>query len=171
MVLELVLLEHPRKIQRRFDEDTRCCIIIVFRAKHFEKFEIFGDVVNSNISTRIIGYSTVLSDLGLILVLSWSCLDLDLKDLELDLLEHPKKIQIRFDEDTRCCIIVVFRAKHFEKFKIFGYVVNLNIFTRIFGYSTVLSDLGLVLILSWSCLDLDLKDRKLDLLEHPKKIR
>jgi hypothetical protein len=62
---------------------------LFFRAKHFEKFEIFEDVANSNIFTRIFRYPTVLSDLGLDLDLK----DLELIDLELVLLEHPKKIQ------------------------------------------------------------------------------
>jgi hypothetical protein len=30
-----------------------------------------------------------------------------------------------------------FRVNHFEKIKLFGDVVNSNIFARIFGYSTV----------------------------------
>jgi hypothetical protein len=108
--------------------------------------------VNSNIFTRIFGYSTVLSDLGLDLFLI-----LILRILNWFFLNIPRRFKKRFDEDTRYCIIVVFRAKHFEKFEIFG-VVNSNIFTRIFGYSTVLSDL-------------DLKDLELVLLEHPRRFK
>jgi hypothetical protein len=38
-------------------------IIVVFRVKHFDFIEIFGDVANSNIFTIIFGHSTARLDL------------------------------------------------------------------------------------------------------------
>jgi hypothetical protein len=103
----------------RSREDTRSCIIVVFRVKHFDFIEIFGHVMNSNTLTRIFEHSTV---------------HLDLKDLlELNFLKIQKKIPRRYKIVYNYC----FCAKHFEKFEIFGHVMNSNTFTRIFGHSTV----------------------------------
>jgi hypothetical protein len=74
----------PEKIQNGVE-------LLFFSCQTFDKIINFGDVVNSNIFTRIFGHSTVhldLEDLGL----------KEFKDLELDLLEHSDNIQ-RSQED------------------------------------------------------------------------
>jgi hypothetical protein len=57
--MDLTFLNIQRRSLRRSREDTRSCIIVVFRVKHFEKFEIFGHIVNSNIFTRIFRHSKI----------------------------------------------------------------------------------------------------------------
>jgi hypothetical protein len=80
--------------------------------------------VNSNIFARIFRYSTTHIDLKNILEFK-EFKDLKLRKLmNLTFLEHPKKIPRRSREDTRSCIIVVSRVKHFEKIEMFGDVVN-----------------------------------------------
>jgi hypothetical protein len=61
-VLNLTLLNVQRRSPIRpekLQDDYNCR----YRVKHFEKIEIFGDVTNSNIFTRIFRYLTIHLDL------------------------------------------------------------------------------------------------------------
>jgi hypothetical protein len=80
--------------------------LLFFRAKYFEKFEIFGYVANSNIFTQIFRHSAVRLDLKDLLELG-KFRDLELRKLlNLTFFEHPKKIPRKYKMMYNYCFFV-----------------------------------------------------------------